>query len=712
MVELSKINPKLLEKLMAKGQIDVMSGSLVQMTLNVENLNEVMAMSGVDFIRTPVSLTDVNKPVFYDIKSNYVDVIPDEGILDSLNDLVSKENQASKNTIKEYSDIEKQIEGIQTKVISELSKLDGESSNERTSSQVTYSLYKIYKENKLEISTLEKSIKEEISKITGEESSDNEINEDYKADVDTNERAIDTNDESVESTDYSEDSRSTEVDSDSEMTTSNTETRQLESSNDESRKTKNNSNLDSTEQDGDSVDNSMTTNTQIRKSEKNLSDEEVKKYEKLIQLQNKLEKISQLEDIIKEERMDHKVSEGVYSINADIVHAKGITGKDVKVAVLDLSFDLANPKIADNVVESKSFRGGTSGLWSQQSHDGTDSLAHGTAVAEIITDVAPDADLYLYEMDTDVEFVAAIDEAIANNVDVIAMAAGWPNLPTDGSSHITKKVEEAISHGITFVVPSGNFAEKHWEGNFVDSNLNAWHEFDAYDEGMSISVSKSQVLAQQPIMVYLNWDNGLKDVVDFDLILLDPTGNIVDYSANIQQVKSDRSFESIHFVPQMEGLYAIGISYAGDLKPSEIPRDAILEVFSVNNVVEYPIAKSSVVVPADARGAIVVGAVNSQNGKTESFSSQGPTNNGKLAPHVVGPDGVTTLAYKGDLFYGTSATTPYVAGMATLMLQGNQGVTPEEVLEQMKANTVKSSTEASNEIGYGMIDASFLANKN
>ena len=42
-------------------------------------------------------------------------------------------------------------------------------------------------------------------------------------------------------------------------------------------------------------------------------------------------------------------------------------------------------------------------------------------------------------MNTDVEFSRAIDEAIKNNVDVIAMAAGWPNLPTDGTSHITKR---------------------------------------------------------------------------------------------------------------------------------------------------------------------------------------------------------------------------------------------------------------------------------
>ena len=49
---------------------------------------------------------------------------------------------------------------------------------------------------------------------------------------------------------------------------------------------------------------------------------------------------------------------------------------------------------------------------------------HGTGVAEIITDVAPGVDLYLYTIATELEFEEAIDYAISKHVDIIAMSAG------------------------------------------------------------------------------------------------------------------------------------------------------------------------------------------------------------------------------------------------------------------------------------------------
>src|SRR3990172_92395 len=172
-------------------------------------------------------------------------------------------------------------------------------------------------------------------------------------------------------------------------------------------------------------------------------------------------------------QFEESLSEGVYFMNADLAQYAGITGKGIKVAVLDLSFT-NNPKISDNIVEVKSFRQGVSVL---PDHWDGDEALHGTAVAEIIADVAPDVELFLYSMESDIEFAAAVDEAISKNVDIIAMSAGWPNFPTDGTSHITKKIEEAVENGIVFVVPAGNFGNKHWEGNFVDSNLNNWHDF-------------------------------------------------------------------------------------------------------------------------------------------------------------------------------------------------------------------------------------------
>ncbi|MGQ0791412.1 MAG: S8 family serine peptidase [Nitrosopumilaceae archaeon] len=407
-------------------------------------------------------------------------------------------------------------------------------------------------------------------------------------------------------------------------------------------------------------------------------------------------------------QFEESLSEGVYFMNADLAQYAGITGKGIKVAVLDLSFT-NNPKISDNIVEVKSFRQGVSVL--PDNWDGDEAL-HGTAVAEIITDVAPDVELFLYSMESDIEFAAAVDEAISKNTDIIAMSAGWPNFPTDGTSPITKKIEEAVENGIVFVVPAGNFGNKHWEGNFVDSNLNNWHDFSNTDEGLSITVTESRIAEEKPIIAHMMWDVGLGDVADFELVLVDPLGQIVDFSANKQEKSSDNPFEYIYHLPDTEGIYSLGVLYSGDMiSPSNRPH-ATLEIFTVNDELEYPVIQSSVSVPADANGAIVVGAVNHLDGILEPYSSQGPTNNGKLAPHVVGPDGVTTLALDGKPFYGTSATTPYVAGLAALILENNPGMSPEQLLTKIQQNTEPDMFSLQNEYdfatGYGTASAVFL----
>jgi hypothetical protein len=398
--------------------------------------------------------------------------------------------------------------------------------------------------------------------------------------------------------------------------------------------------------------------------------------------------------------------EGYKTIHANIPHELGIKGDGIKIAILDLAFDDTNDEIKNNIVETKSFRHDFDGLKIPLEGFGTESV-HGTAVSEIVIDVTPNSELYLYTFASEVEFLDAMDYAISQDVDLITMSAGWVNYPTDGNSEMTKKIESAISMGIPFVVSAGNYAQTHWEGNFIDTNENSWHEFEGLDEGISVVASQSRVDREIPFILYLMWDSPSGEIYDFDLSLTDEDGVEVAYSANLQETDNAIPFEYVYFTPEKAGTYSLGVRYGGDE-----PSDAILEIFSPSDKLEYQIAEGSVSVPTDARGIISVGAINYYDSRLEPFSSQGPTNNCVSSPTLVAPDAVTTTAYGNSPFFGTSAAAPHVAGMVALMIDKTPQLTPVQILSEL---TMYSDTDfdsyvnLQNMFGSGLADSQFIA---
>ena len=100
-------------------------------------------------------------------------------------------------------------------------------------------------------------------------------------------------------------------------------------------------------------------------------------------------------------------------------HAKGFTGKGVKVAIIDGGFvGLAERQAAGEVPASAVTQDFCGGKFNTASE-------HGTAVAEIVHEIAPDAQLYLICVDTEVDLAAAAAFAKGQGANVISHSMGW-----------------------------------------------------------------------------------------------------------------------------------------------------------------------------------------------------------------------------------------------------------------------------------------------
>ena len=157
--------------------------------------------------------------------------------------------------------------------------------------------------------------------------------------------------------------------------------------------------------------------------------------------------------------------------------------------------------------------------------DGTEP--HGTAVAEAVTDVAPDATLYIAIPYSDGDIREIADWMIGEGVSVINMSLGVTfDGPGDGTSPSSvsplNAVDRAVNGGITWVnsARAGNAAEDTWFGSYMDPDNNGILAFNALnDESMNILY-----LECRPFRVQLRWEDtwGGADT-DLDVGLYDHT---------------------------------------------------------------------------------------------------------------------------------------------------------------------------------------------
>lgn len=127
--------------------------------------------------------------------------------------------------------------------------------------------------------------------------------------------------------------------------------------------------------------------------------------------------------------------------NIHYAHENGITGKGVKVAVIDTSFvDLPELNLKEIVILSP---------YSDK------VTTHGTAVASIVRRIAPDAEIYaLAHGGKTSGVIKALQWCVDNDVDIVNMSIGYR---TQASTNILNpKIKELDRKGTIMVASAGN----------------------------------------------------------------------------------------------------------------------------------------------------------------------------------------------------------------------------------------------------------------
>ena len=170
------------------------------------------------------------------------------------------------------------------------------------------------------------------------------------------------------------------------------------------------------------------------------------------------------------------MSEGSSLIGAPTFHDAGYSGEGVHVAVIDIGFKglteaQANGDLPFNVIATDYTENGLE-----------TEYVHGTACAEIVHDVAPQAQLYLFKVSDEIDISKAYDYCINNGIDIISSSIGTIGSgPGDGTGPIAQLCDDARDAGILVVNAAGNYANTeiatdlvvgtHWKGVFADSGM-------------------------------------------------------------------------------------------------------------------------------------------------------------------------------------------------------------------------------------------------
>ncbi|MAI94115.1 MAG: hypothetical protein CME45_03775, partial [Halieaceae bacterium] len=219
-----------------------------------------------------------------------------------------------------------------------------------------------------------------------------------------------------------------------------------------------------------------------------------------------------------------RMTEGDRLLLADKLRSMGYSGKGVKIGIIsDGGNDIADA-IATNDLPNDVKRFGSC---SERSANRSQcrpqwTCNEGTAIAEIVHDIAPDASLAIGAVGTSLEFIERVNDLSTRfDADVIVDDLGFFNEPFFADGAIANAVSN-VADEIVYVSAAGNSADTHYEAEFkalsyLGGNLHNFSNSSASDPAMDI-----EILPDGYVVAILQWNDRFgSSSNDYDIGLVD-----------------------------------------------------------------------------------------------------------------------------------------------------------------------------------------------
>ncbi|WP_170132023.1 S8 family peptidase [Arenicella xantha] len=444
------------------------------------------------------------------------------------------------------------------------------------------------------------------------------------------------------------------------------------------------------------------------------------------------------------------VTQGDQILGSDLLRQIGHTGKGVRVGILsDGAKNWTQARDSGDLPAKITLYGNCdSGSTSADlCRAGGGTCNEGTAMAEIVHDIAPDADIAVASVRTSLEFIDKINTLINDfGADIIVDDLGFYGEPSFYDGDIATAVANA-SKRVLFVSAAGNDGYGHYLASYRGSHEPIWldnpnysntsvHTFVDPLRGNTYYPAEEDhyhgfiVTANSASTVILQWDGRLGGFGSRNALRLrihDSQGYVVYASDGTRTASPEDAIEGV-CIPNPSNddkVYFVTV----ELTNGPVYQFHFRLFFLGQGAIEYPMAESSIFGHPSVERVLAVGTINSSQvntGEVAFYSSQGPalihttsrnsvtggaqfeSQQKRRKPDLVALDQVSVSGAGGfpSLFYGTSAAAPHVAGIAAQLMSVTNLVKADDVRRALingAQDIGKKGFDFTS--GYGLVDA-------